>query len=84
MSRHTSSHALWHPFADMGAVDQHRMVITRARGVSVWDESGREYLDATAALWYVNLGHGRQEIADAVHRQLIELDASGGSPSASI
>ena len=75
MSRHTSSHALWHPFADMGAVDQHRMVITRARGVSVWDESGREYLDATAALWYVNLGHGRQEIADAVHRQLIELDA---------
>src|SRR3954454_24274982 len=75
MTSRTSSRALWHPFADMGAVDRQRLVIKRAQGMSVWDDDDREYLDATAALWYVNLGHGRQEIADAVHRQLGELDA---------
>jgi adenosylmethionine-8-amino-7-oxononanoate aminotransferase len=41
----------------------------------VWTEDGERYLDATASLWYANAGHGRVEIADAVHRQLLELDA---------
>lgn len=67
--------ALWHPFADMGAVEGARMVITRGEGVWVWDDGGRRYLDATAALWYANLGHGRAEIAAAVARQLHQLDA---------
>src|SRR3954471_23352054 len=67
--------ALWHPFADMGSVEHDRMLITRAEGVWVWDEAGRSYLDGTAALWYANLGHGRPEIAEAVHRQLRLLDA---------
>jgi beta-alanine--pyruvate transaminase len=31
-------------------------------------------LDGCAGLWCVNLGHGRVEIADAVHRQLMTLD----------
>ena len=71
----TTSHALWHPFADMGSVDGDRMVLTRAEGPWVWDDGGRSYLDATAALWYSNLGHGRHEIAEAVERQLKTLDA---------
>src|SRR3954447_1376269 len=75
MSRHTNNAALWHPFADMGAVATDQLVITKAQGMSVWDDAGHEYLDATASLWYVNLGHGRQEIADAVHRQLSQLDS---------
>jgi adenosylmethionine-8-amino-7-oxononanoate aminotransferase len=68
-------HALWHPFADMSSVEGNRFVLTRGEGALVWDEDGREYLDATAALWYSNLGHGRVEIADAVRRQLLSLDA---------
>jgi putrescine---pyruvate transaminase len=32
----TTSHALWHPFADMGSVDGDRMVLTRAEGPRVW------------------------------------------------
>jgi adenosylmethionine-8-amino-7-oxononanoate aminotransferase len=70
-----TSHALWHPFADMGVVDGDRMLITRAQGAWVWDDSGARYLDGTAALWYSNLGHGWPEIADAVARQLNTLDA---------
>lgn len=74
-STNSTSHALWHPFADMGAVDGSRMVIRRAAGPWVWDDSGTRYLDGTAALWYSNLGHGWPEIADAVARQLKTLDA---------
>lgn len=66
---------LWHPFADMGAVDGNRFVLTRGNGCYVTDAEGNTYLDATAALWYANLGHGRKEIAEAVGRQLRTLDA---------
>jgi putrescine aminotransferase len=67
--------ALWHPFADMGAVESAPFVIDRGEGVHVYDEDGRGYIDASASLWYVNLGHGRPEIADAVATQLRRLDS---------
>jgi putrescine---pyruvate transaminase len=66
--------ALWHPFADMGAVEDVPFVLDRAEDVWVWDEQGRRYLDATASLWCANVGHGRPEIAAAVERQLRTLD----------
>ncbi|MEV7092279.1 aspartate aminotransferase family protein [Amycolatopsis sp. NPDC051045] len=71
----SAQHALWHPFADMGAVDGDRMVITRGEGSYVWDDAGRRYFDATASLWYANFGHGRPEITEAVARQLRTLDS---------
>jgi adenosylmethionine-8-amino-7-oxononanoate aminotransferase len=64
---------LWHPFADMHAVRGDELVIARGEGVHVWDEDGNRYLDATASLWCVNVGHGRTEIADAAARQLRTL-----------
>lgn len=67
--------ALWHPFADMGAVEAAPFVLERAEDVWVWDEHGRRYLDATASLWCANVGHGRPEIAEAVARQLRTLDS---------
>jgi putrescine aminotransferase len=75
MSLTTSHGALWHPFADMGAVAGHEMVLVRGEGAYVWDDGGRRYLDATASLWYANVGHGREEIAEAVAEQLRKLDA---------
>ncbi|GAA1889559.1 aspartate aminotransferase family protein [Lapillicoccus jejuensis] len=68
--------ALWHPFSDMGAVERGgELVITRGEGVRVWDADGREYLDATAGLWFANVGHGRGELADAAAAQMRELAA---------
>jgi adenosylmethionine-8-amino-7-oxononanoate aminotransferase len=68
--------AFWHSFADMAAVESGgELVIDRGEGAHVWDEQGRRYLDATAALWYCNVGYGRAEIADAVRRQLGRLSA---------
>lgn len=71
----TSHTRLWHPFAAMGKVDGHELVLTRGEGCRVWDADGNEYLDATAGLWFVNVGHGRAEIADAVAEQLRTLAA---------
>ena len=65
---------LWHPFADMAEVGRHQVVMTRGEGVWVWDAAGRRYLDASAGLWYANVGHGRKEIADAVAAQLGRLE----------
>jgi adenosylmethionine-8-amino-7-oxononanoate aminotransferase len=66
---------LWHPFADMGAVRRDELTIDRGEDVWVWDRDGRRYLDATASLWYANVGHGRPEIAEAVARQMARLEA---------
>jgi putrescine---pyruvate transaminase len=66
----------WHSFADMNAVERTgELVLDRGEGVHVWDERGRRYVDATAALWYCNVGFGREEIADAVAAQMRKLPA---------
>ncbi len=66
--------ALWHGFADMGAVTASGpFVVSRGEGAYVFDRDGNKYLDATAGLWFTNVGHGRAEIADAVARQLTSL-----------
>jgi len=64
---------LWHPFADMHAVRGHELVIARGDGAVVWDEDGNEYIDGTASLWNVNVGHGRTEIVEAAMAQMREL-----------
>src|SRR6476620_10165894 len=68
----TTGH-LWHPFAAMGKVEGHELVLARGEGSTVWGTNGAEYLDATAGLWFANVGHGRAEIADAVAEQLRTL-----------
>ncbi|GAB88304.1 aminotransferase family protein [Gordonia rhizosphera] len=66
--------SLWHGFADMGSVTANgRFVVTRGLGSRIWDSTGREYLDATAGLWFTNIGHGRTEVAQAVADQLGKL-----------
>lgn len=59
----------------MSAVAGHDLVIESGRGSHVRSEAGDEYLDATAALWYCNVGHGRTEIGEAVGRQISRIAA---------
>jgi adenosylmethionine-8-amino-7-oxononanoate aminotransferase len=65
----------WHGFADMHSVADAEVVIRSADGVWLEDIAGNRYLDATAALWYCNVGYGRREIADVVAEQLARLPA---------
>ena len=63
-----------HPFSDTKALAQEGCrVITRADDIYIWDSDGNRLLDGMAGLWCVNIGYGRKELADAAHRQLLEL-----------
>ena len=65
--------AFWHPFANMADVAGHDLVIASGHGVHLRSEAGDDYLDATAALWYCNVGHGRASIAEAVMAQMTQI-----------
>ena len=51
-------------------------LLDRGEGVYYWNHKGDKVIDASSGLFCVPLGHGRKEIADAVHQQLLKLDYS--------
>ena len=67
---------LVHAFSDLHSLQSEgaRTVISQAEGAYVFDEQGNKFLDGMAGLWCVNVGHGRQEIIDAIADQLQTLD----------
>lgn len=66
----------WHGFANMANVTSaDELVLVRGDGCEVVDRAGRRYLDATAGLWYCNVGYGRSSIAEAAGHQMRELPA---------
>ncbi len=73
MTRSRLEH-LWLPFTPNRDFRADPRLLARAEGVHYWTETGRRLLDGCSGLFCVSLGHGRREIADAVHRQLLELD----------
>jgi adenosylmethionine-8-amino-7-oxononanoate aminotransferase len=48
-------------------------LIVRGEGHKIWDSHGREYIDGLAGLFVVQVGHGREELAEAAARQAREL-----------
>ncbi len=62
-------------------------IIIEGKGIRVWDQNGKEYIDAVSgAVWTVNVGYGRESIANAVHDQLMKMcyfaQAAGSIPGA--
>ena len=65
---------VWHPLFQHQRLEETTLAVYEsAQGTTVVDAEGREYLDAYSALWNVNVGYGRQEIADAVYEQIQKL-----------
>ena len=66
---------LWMHFSRMGAYDDGAEIpiIVKGDGCYVWDEHGNRYLDGLSALFCVNIGHGRAEVAQAGADQAKEL-----------
>ena len=67
------SQYLWHPYT------QHKtaappIAITKGEGALLWDENGKQYIDAIASWWVNPFGHSNKYIADAVYRQLTSLE----------
>ncbi|HVR79092.1 MAG TPA: aminotransferase class III-fold pyridoxal phosphate-dependent enzyme [Acidimicrobiia bacterium] len=67
--------SFWQPFAEMSKVQHNPFIVDRGEGIYVYDEAGRQYLDAAASLWYMNVGYGREEIVEAMAAQLRKLPA---------
>jgi taurine-pyruvate aminotransferase len=49
------------------------IVVEKASGSWVTDVDGKRYLDAMAGLWCVNVGYGREELAEAAYEQLKQM-----------
>ena len=63
-----------HPFTDHKDLRAAgTRIITRADGPFVYDAEGNEILDGMAGLWCVNVGYGRNELAEAAYTQMKEL-----------
>lgn len=64
----------WPPFTQVAALSgEEPMIIVSGKGANVVDETGKEYIDVHGGLWVSNVGHGRQEVIDAITRQASEL-----------
>ena len=63
----------WHPYT------QHKtslpaVAIVKGEGALLWDEDGKEYIDAIASWWVNPYGHSNRYLADAIHKQLTTLE----------
>ena len=72
---------VWHHLTQHKPFEsQDPRVFVEGRGMKVWDAAGKEYLDAVSGgVWTVNVGYGRQSIADAVRDQLVRMNYFAGS-----
>ncbi|MEJ2639941.1 MAG: aminotransferase class III-fold pyridoxal phosphate-dependent enzyme [Desulfosarcinaceae bacterium] len=72
---------LWHHIKSHRCFQsQEQMIVAAGKGLMVTDIRGREYLDATSGgVWCVNVGYGRESIADAVAAQLKQMSYFAGS-----
>ncbi len=64
----------WMPFSSNRDFKDNPRLIVKAEGCYYWDHKGGKIIDGSSGLFCVALGHGRPEIADAVHAQLNDCD----------
>jgi 4-aminobutyrate--pyruvate transaminase len=63
-----------HPYTNLRRHErQGPVVIDRGKGVYVWDDQGREYIEALAGLWSVAVGFGEERLVEAAARQMRRL-----------
>ena len=55
-------------------------IIVEGKGMRVWDQHGKEHIDAVSGgVWTVNVGYGRESIANAVRDQILKMNFFGGT-----
>ncbi|HEX9017379.1 MAG TPA: aspartate aminotransferase family protein [Chloroflexota bacterium] len=67
-----------HPMHDRGHNLNGPLIIASGKGATIVDVNGKEYLDAFAGLWCVNVGHGREELAEAAALQMRTIGYASG------
>jgi beta-alanine--pyruvate transaminase len=64
----------WMPFTPNREFKAHPRLVVRAEGMYYWNDRGEKIIDAASGMFCCAAGHARKEIAEAVHKQLQELD----------
>ena len=63
-----------HPYTDLEAHQQvGPVVISHGKGVRVWDETGKEYIESVAGLWCAALGFDNERLVQAAANQMRKL-----------
>ena len=63
-----------HPYTPLkDHLDSGPTIVAAAKGVNITDTQGKEYIDAMAGLWCVNIGWGRDEVVEAIAEQAGKL-----------
>ena len=63
----------WHPYTQHKTAQFHPAIV-RGKDALLWDETGKEYIDAIASWWVNPFGHSNPIIADAIYKQLTTLE----------
>ena len=69
---HFTRHSVLEPVAS-GGLGAKVPIIVKGKGHLIYDDAGREYIDGLAGLFVVQVGHGREELAEAAAKQAREL-----------
>lgn len=64
---------LIHPHSVIGSPLE-PLIIDRGRGATLWDVTGRSFIDGTGGLWQCPVGHGREELASVAAEQIAKLE----------
>ncbi len=69
----TVPHNLLHPFAYPAKGETEFVNVVSAHGAVITDDTGKQYIDGMASLWYCQVGHGQRPIIEAVQQQAEKL-----------
>lgn len=58
---------------DSGVYNKHQVVMVRGQGATVWDETGRAYIDCVAGYGVANIGHCHPDVVKAIQEQAARL-----------
>ena len=63
----------WHPYTQHKTVPDFPAIV-RGKDALLWDENGKEYIDAIASWWVNPFGHSNKVMADSIYEQLTTLE----------
>ena len=76
--RQKAAEHLWIPYTHIAQYEDPDVtqIFVGADGIHITDAEGKSYIDAFSGLMYKNVGHGRQEIVDAVTAQMQRMPSA--------
>ncbi len=86
---HWDRESFLHPWQAMTDAPTKRIVFTKGEGIYLYDSAGRRYIDGPGGMWNVQIGHGNEEMAQAIAAQAVALSyaspwSSTSAPAAAL